>query len=222
MSSLDYSLTSELAKELKLGLKKLNVPANENQCIQLLQLLEGLYKWNKAYNLTAIKSPREGLKLHILDSLTLYSFIKEHKEGCSVLDVGTGPGFPGLPLAIMFSDLQFSLLDSNSKKIRFIRQMAHQLSLTDVEPIHERVEQLKNRTFELIVSRAFASINDMLTLTQPLLSNSGKWLAMKGDVSQEELDNLPGYVMKNSVEKVNIPGVSAERCIVDLSLNDSK
>ena len=229
MAMEDYSLEGDLAVELNSGLKKLNIPASETQVSQLLALLESLYKWNKAYNLTAIKQPKEGLSLHILDSLTLYARFQALADECDsidlspqdleVLDVGTGPGFPGLPLAIFFPKLKFSLLDSNSKKIRFIRQVIHQLGLKNVEPIHARVESLINRKFDVITSRAFASINDMLELTTALIAEKGVWLAMKGDFSQDEISTLPANIVSQSITPVKIPEVYADRCIVELHLS---
>lgn len=217
MSFDDFSVDGDLAKQLNSGLIQLSIEADDGQKQQLLTLLQCLYKWNKAYNLTAIKHPKEGLKLHILDSLTLFKRFNTISNNKTILDVGTGPGFPGLPLAILFPKLQFTLLDSNSKKIRFILQVVHQLGLKNVESIHSRVELLENRKFDVIISRAFASIQDMLELTQSLVSKTGVWLAMKGDFSEKELDDLPAYAKKISTDKVNIPDVYADRCIVELS-----
>ncbi|PHS20691.1 MAG: 16S rRNA (guanine(527)-N(7))-methyltransferase RsmG [Kangiella sp.] len=212
----DYSADGVLAKQLKSGLKELNVETSENQQQQLLELLQVLYKWNKAYNLTAIKQPKEGLKLHLLDSLTLFERFKELGDNKTILDVGTGPGFPGLPLAILFPHLKFTLLDSNSKKIRFIRQTIHQLGLDNVEPIHSRVESFEDRNFDVILSRAFASLVDMVNLTHTLLDEKGIWLAMKGELMAQEAEELPPFVVNHFVTQVEVPNVVAKRCIVEL------
>ncbi len=212
----DYSADGVLAKQLKNGLCELNIETSEKQQKQLLELLQTLYKWNKAYNLTAIKQAKEGLKLHILDSLTLFKRFTELAINKTVLDVGTGPGFPGLPLAILFPNLNFTLLDSNSKKIRFIRQIIHQLGLDNVEPIHARVESLESRSFDVILSRAFASLEDMVNLTHTLLDEKGVWLAMKGEFLAQEVEELPSFVVNHSVSQVEVPNVYAKRCIVEL------
>jgi len=216
----DYSADGVLAKQLKKGLSELTIETSERQQHQLLELLQTLYKWNKAYNLTAIKQVKEGLKLHILDSLTLFNRFESLSADKTVLDVGTGPGFPGLPLAILFPHLKFTLLDSNNKKIRFIRQTIYQLGLENVELIHSRVEQLTNRTFDVIVSRAFASLTDMLNLTVSLLDKKGVWLAMKGEFSEDEASDLPSFVAEQFVTKVEIPGAYKERCIVELAITE--
>ena len=206
-----------LASCFKDGLSKLDIAFSAEQTQKQLALLNALYKWNKAYNLTAIKDPIEGLKLHLLDSLTLYPLCQQQKMGSSVLDVGTGPGFPGLPLAIAYPELAFTLVDSNSKKIRFIHQVIHQLGLTNVEPVHSRVESLEAQAFDLILSRAFASIKDMIGLTRGLLKSNGRWLAMKGDLTPEEIAEIPESVDTKRIINLVVPGVRAKRCVVEMT-----
>lgn len=203
----------DLPTALANGIKGLDLTASVEQQSKLLTLLEQLVKWNKSYNLTAIKNPMEGLTLHLLDSLAVIPFIKQQQ----ILDVGTGAGFPGLPLAIMLPEVQFSLLDSNSKKIRFIRQQIHLLGLDNVEAIHSRVEQPREEQYAGIISRAFASIEDMVQLTEHLLQQNGRWLLMKGLYSEQEVSALSGKVREIACHKLKVPGLSANRCLVELA-----
>lgn len=202
----------DLQRALAKGIDELQITASSDQQLKLLTLLEQLVKWNKSYNLTAIKDPMEGLTLHLLDSLAVVPFIQQQ----SILDVGTGAGFPGLPLAIMLPQVQFSLLDSNSKKIRFIRQQIHLLGLDNVEAIHSRVEQPREERFAGIISRAFASIQDMLELTEHLLQQDGRWLLMKGQYSEQEISSLSSKVNEIACHKLQIPGLTANRCLIEL------
>ncbi len=202
----------DLASALDRGINSLELTATTNQQSKLLTLLEQLIKWNKAYNLTAIKDPMEGLTLHLLDSLAVVPYIRQQ----SILDVGTGAGFPGLPLAIMLPRVKFTLLDSNSKKIRFIRQLIHLLDLNNVHVIHSRVELLREEHYEGIISRAFASIADMLEMTEHLLGENGRWLAMKGQYSDQEIADLSEKAQQIARHTLKIPGLSAERCLIEL------
>jgi 16S rRNA (guanine527-N7)-methyltransferase len=202
----------ELAGPLQRGLECLDLFATQEQQQKLLLLLEQLFKWNKTYNLTAIKQPKQGLNLHVLDSLAVVPFITQK----TLLDVGTGAGFPGLPLAIMLPNVTFTVLDSNSKKIRFIRQQIHNLQLTNIRAVHSRVEDFIEGKFELIISRAFASIHDMLSITNHLLAENGHWLAMKGVYSSEEIQQVSKIAIEKKVHMLNVPGLAAERCLIDL------
>ncbi len=204
--------SEELQNSLTQGLAKLTIEATSEQQKKLLTLLEQLVKWNKAYNLTAIKSPKEGLILHILDSLA----VLPHTSQPSLLDVGTGAGFPGLPLAIMLPNTQFTLLDSNSKKVRFIQQMVHLLALNNVEAVHSRVESYSNQGVDAVISRAFASIEDMVLQTKHLLNSNGKWLAMKGVYSSEEVQAVHSMATEMAYHSINVPGLDAKRCLIEL------
>jgi 16S rRNA (guanine527-N7)-methyltransferase len=205
-------LNNPLEPLLSKGLQSLNLDASSEQKEKLLLLLEQLIKWNKTYNLTAIKNPKEVLTLHFLDSLAVTPFIKQ----THLLDVGTGAGFPGLPLAIMLPKSQFTLLDSNSKKIRFIRQQIHLLDLKNVDVIHSRVEVPQDKLYEGIISRAFASVEDMVNLTQHLLANNGVWLAMKGQYNEQEIKDLSEKIVEVTHHTLDIPNLFAERCLIEL------
>lgn len=202
----------DLSLRLEQSLDALSISATEPQQAKLLKLLEQLLKWNKAYNLTAITNANEALKLHILDSIAVAPLIKQDE----LIDIGTGPGFPGLPLAILLPNKKFTLLDSNSKKIRFILQITHELKLDNVEAIHSRVEDYSAKQFPGIISRAFASIEDMVELTRHLLTPNGSWLAMKAQYQNEQVDYDRLAVREVANHSLDIPGVNAQRCLVEL------
>jgi len=202
----------ELSSRLQQGLDSLKITATAEQQKQLLLLLDQLVKWNKTYNLTAIDDPMDGLTLHLLDSLAVAPFINQS----TLLDVGTGAGFPGLPLAILLPNVQFTLLDSNSKKIRFILQQIHLLNLANVTAIHSRVESAQHDRFDAIISRAFASIQDMVHTTKHLLSEDGRWLAMKGQYSKQEVESVVPAVKELACHMLTVPGLTAERCLIEL------
>ena len=207
-------MTINMECELAKGLDQLNIVASQVQQNQLLCLMQQLIKWNKTYNLTAIKDPAEVLTLHLMDSLAVIPFINQK----TILDVGTGAGFPGLPLAIMLPQTQFTLLDGNSKKIRFIRQQIHTLKLSNVEVMHSRVEDAKGTQYQAIISRAFASMEDMVNLTRHLLAKGGMWLAMRGRYSGLESATLKTLVNEVKVHQLKVPGLDAQRCLVLLEL----
>lgn len=190
------------------ALKVLRLDLPSAEVDKLLYLLTQLMQWNTAYNLTAIRDPAEALRLHILDSLSIFSYI----TGPGVLDVGTGPGFPALPLAIALPDIRFTALDSNGKKIRFIRQMVHELGLKNVEPVQSRVEMHKGQ-YQQITSRAFADLQLFIQLTEPLLAPQGQWLAMKSQTAQTELSAL-GSDYAGEVLTLQVPDLQAERSLV--------
>ena len=202
---------------LNQGIATLGINLESNQVDQLAELLSQLLKWNSTYNLTVIKDEEEALKLHLLDSLS----IVPHWSFSKTLDVGTGPGFPGLPLAIALPEQTFHLLDSNSKKVRFIRQQIHHLGLTNVTAWHSRVEQHQinndeNQKYDAIVSRAFASLADMVKLSEHLLSDDGRWMAMKGAYLEDEVAELPEWVEQVGVTELVVPGLQGDRCLIEL------
>lgn len=188
---------------------------SEQQIDRLIELVEQLNKWNKAYNLTSVRDPQQMLSRHIVDSLVISRFL----SGNQFIDVGTGPGLPGLPLAIANPDKSFVLLDSLGKRIRFIRQVCHQLGIDNVQAVQSRVEDYteRNNSFDGVLSRAFASLNDMLNWCNHLPKPNGKYLALKGQFPQQELDELAEQYKIEQVSPLTVPGVDGERHIVVIS-----
>jgi len=204
--------------ELQKGLEAMGLELNARQEGQLLDYLQLLLKWNKTFNLSGIKDSSGMLSRHLLDSLTLVPML----VGQRILDVGTGPGLPGIPLAIFFPEKNFVLLDSNGKKTRFVFQAKLQLGLANVEVVNQRVEDFKETMpVDTIVTRAFSSLPDLVTLVGNLLEASDKdtqmqILAMKGQFPSEELDLLPKSVILGRTVKVCVPGCEGERHIIEL------
>lgn len=178
---------------------------------KLFSYLELLRKWNRVYNLTAIRDFKESVLLHILDSLSIQSFL----HGDYWLDVGTGAGLPGIPLALTHPSKQIVLLDSNSKKTRFLSQVMYELELKNVEVVHARAEDFKpEKKFDSILSRAFANIQVMLESTQHLLAEQGQFLAMKGVYPDAEMKAISAEFKVTGVHKLLIKGLDAERHLV--------
>ena len=203
---------ADLQKILAQGLIDLGIDATERQTSQLLRYLELMQKWNKAYNLTAIRDPQQMLVRHLLDSLAVVPHIAQ----TDLIDVGSGGGLPGIPLAILSPQQAITTLDSNSKKTRFQSQVKIELGLTNLEVIHGRVEALENRQFSQVISRAFASIIDMVTLSQGLLAEKGVFLAMKGRYPDAELAELPLQFRLQQSYALHIPGLEEERHLLVL------
>lgn len=179
----------------------------------LIQYLELLIKWNKAYNLTAIRDPQEMFVKHLLDSLSITSFI----SGDRLLDVGTGAGLPGIPMAILFPHKIVHLLDSNGKKTRFLIQAKLLLGLTNVEVINQRVEQVESEQgFDIIMSRAFTALDNMVSLCQHLLAPNGRFLAMKGLIPEHEMKMLEPNFEIASVTPLVVPGCQEQRHLITL------
>lgn len=193
---------------LEEGLREMGVVASKSQIDLLLDFVVLIEKWNKAYNLTAIRNREEMLRLHILDSLALLPFV----SGENIADIGTGAGLPGIPLAIFMPQTIFTLVDSNSKKTRFVRQAVLELQLKNVEVVHSRVEDLgRPSEFDEVLSRAFANLKDIMTWTEYLLKPNGLLVSMKGLVPTEELKVLDCPYL---IDMITVPGVDAERCVV--------
>ena len=200
-----------LKPQLEAGLAELELSLTERQVDQLIQYLTLLEKWNKVYNLTAIRDPKEMLVKHLLDSLA----VVPHITGERIIDVGTGGGLPGIPLAICFPEKTVDLLDSNSKKTRFLIQAKAELGLANILVIHDRVENYQPKLgYDAVISRAFASMQDMLHWTDHLLSENGAWWAMKAQQEFEDLTKLPGLVTIEETIHLHIPGLGAERMLI--------
>jgi 16S rRNA (guanine527-N7)-methyltransferase len=205
----------ELTGILTEGAAAMALPLTSAQIEKLMAFLRLLQKWNRVYNLTAIDKPVGMARLHLLDSLAVLPYL----GGERVLDVGTGAGLPGIPLAIAAPGKSFVLLDSNSKKTRFVRQAAIELGLRNVEVVHERIERFDPaQDFDVILSRAFASLSDMVQQTRRLLKPGGILLAQKGRFPSEEIAALTGVTAES--HPVAVPGVAAERHFIQISLNN--
>ncbi len=195
-------------KILQQGLLELALPADDEKVERLLAFIKLIGKWNKAYNLTAVRDEQEMARLHILDSLAVLPYI----EGERVVDVGTGAGLPGIPLAIFLPDVQFTLLDSNSKKTRFVQQSALELKLKNVTVQHCRVERFRPELlFTTVIMRAFSSMENILHLASHLMAEKAVLLAMKGQSPESELMQLKQHY---TVIPIVVPGVTAQRCLV--------
>ncbi|MBQ5429046.1 MAG: 16S rRNA (guanine(527)-N(7))-methyltransferase RsmG [Neisseriaceae bacterium] len=198
------------------GLAMMNLAITDNKFNQLCLYIDLLEKWNVAYNLTALKDERQMVYHHLLDSLSLTPFVPDTAK--TVLDVGSGGGTPGIPLAIYRPDLAVTLVDSNSKKTAFLRQAVIELGLNNVQVITERVENIKEIQFDTIVSRAFAELGDFVRLTEQILAKNGVWLAMKGVYPYEEVDRLPENIMVKQVVEVKVPFIDGSRHIVEMAV----
>ncbi len=207
---------SRLNEMLLQGSEQLALALDAGQQQRLLDYVALLKKWNRAYNLTAIRAPEQMLIRHVLDALA----VLPHLEGARWLDVGTGPGVPGMILAIARPDWTFHLLDSNGKKMRFVRQAIRELGLENVTPVQARVERFEPDTpFENIISRAFAELGLFVRLTRHLLAPGGRWWAMKGH-GEREVDTLPENVAVVQMKEVTVPGLEARRTLVVLKEAD--
>lgn len=197
---------------------KTNLKISEQQLDLLVGYVNLLDKWNKAYNLTSIRNPSEMLVKHILDSLTVSEHLQTLKGNNTFIDVGTGPGLPGIPLAIINPDFEFTLLDSLGKRVRFMTQVKHELKLQNILPVQSRVEDFEGN-FAGILSRAFASVTDMVTWSHHLLAENGKFYALKGQVDQSELSELPEFVSIDQVIPLKVPELEGERHLITMIKN---
>ena len=180
---------------------------------RLLQLMDELLRWNRTYNLTAITRRDEMITHHLLDSLSVQSAL----HGTTIADVGTGAGFPGLPLAVVEPERRFTLIDSNNKKVRFVGHAAHLLALTNVTAAHSRSESFKaSKPFDTVIARAFAALPELLKLVAPLCGPQTRVLAMKGKRPDEEIAGVPSAWQVLDVRTLSVPGLNEERHLVTL------
>ena len=199
---------------METGLRELDLNCSALQLEKLLKYLELLQRWNKAFNLTAIRDPLQMVRLHLLDSLAIHPYVQGLK---SIIDVGTGPGLPGIPLAILNPEINFTLLDSNGKKTRFLFQAINELKLTNASEINHRVEAYQpNQSFDAVISRAFSSISDMLNQCDHLVSDQGCFLAMKGKKPDSELSQMTKAYKVVEVNEVNVPLIDSERHLIKI------
>ncbi len=211
-----------LRQQLQAGAEALSLGLADAQITQLMDFLVLLQKWNKVYNLTAVRDPQEMMTHHLLDSLAAVAPLRRHVAGLQqggvaavkLLDVGSGGGLPGVVFAICCPDVDVSCVDTVGKKAAFIQQAAVALKLRNLHGVHARVETLTT-PFDLISCRAFASLPDFVTWSRSALATPhGVWLAMKGKHPEDEIDALPADVVVFHVEQLAVPGLDAERCIV--------
>lgn len=212
--------THELMRSrLQAGLSQMNVTLTSLQRQQLLDYVDLIYKWNQVYNLTAVRDPLEMITLHILDSLSILTYV----DGKRLLDVGAGAGLPSIPLAICKPELNVTAIDAVQKKVIFMRQVKAQLGLVNFSAIHGRVEAQKipsremPEKFDMVTSRAFSEIGLFVKLTKHLIAEGGSWLAMKGVIPQHEFES--SGIKPTEIKVLNVTGLDAERHLIVLKNN---
>lgn len=205
-----------LRNKLDALLAKTSITLSDKQKSQLVSYVEMLDKWNKAYNLTSVRDPQEMMVKHILDSLV----VAPHLDGNHYIDVGTGPGLPGVVLAIAHPDKNFVLLDSLGKRIRFLNQVKMTLKLENITPVQSRVEEFQpEQPFDGVLSRAFASLQDMVDWCQHLVDQSGCFIALKGQFPEQEIEQLPISIEYQNKVVLTVPELDAERHLIILKKN---
>ena len=201
-----------LAQKLADGLAAMQVALPAGAQEQLLAYLDLLAHWNRAYNLTAVRDRGEMIPRHLLDSLAILPFV----NGETLADIGSGAGLPGIPLAIARPGLAVTLIESNGKKARFLREAVRALPLPNVTVEQTRVQDVAGG-FDTVTARAFASLADMLAWGGHLLAEEGRWLALKGRAEQDEIAGVPGGFRVVAVHALSIPGLEGERSVIELA-----
>jgi 16S rRNA (guanine527-N7)-methyltransferase len=200
-----------LEEKLAAGLCQLTLELAPEVQAQLIKFIELLHKWNKVHNLTAVRDPAKMIAYHLLDSLVVAPYV----EGKRLLDVGSGGGLPGIPMAIIKPGLEVTLLDSNQKKTGFLRQAVIDLGLKNVNVVAGRVEQFQpDQLFDMVISRAFSELAEFVKLARHLLAENGKLLAMKGVYPEAEMAALPSDIKVEQVISLDVPELGAQRHLV--------
>lgn len=204
---------------LKDGAQQLDVTLSEEAALNMLRLLDELDEWNQRMNLTAIRERASQVTKHLLDSLSVARFL----HGERIIDIGTGAGFPGLPLAIAMPDRQFTLLDSTAKKLKFIDHVCSTLGLRNVQTMHARAESFKPKErFDIVISRAVGPVQTFVKWTGHLCAGGGRLLAMKGRYPTDELSPLPSGWKLATVHRLAVPGLDEERHLVEICHSHEK
>lgn len=202
-----------LRPAIEAGLAALELSADPPTVDRLARFVDLLDRWNRVYNLTAVREPAEMVNRHLLDSLAVAPWL----HGLHIADVGSGAGLPGIPLALTHPALHFTLIDSNGKKTRFMTQTRAELALSNVTVVRARVEQYQPpRLFDCVLTRAFAPLDRLLTLTGHLCAPGGRLLALKGPEARSELEQLPADWLLRGSHRLDIPGLDAERWLLHL------
>lgn len=203
-----------LLNRLKIYLEQADIALSSEQASKIIDYVLLLNKWNKAYNLTAVRDPWQMLVRHVMDCLVVLPYL----NGQSVLDVGTGAGLPGILLAIARPDIRFTLLDSNHKKIRFVRQASIELGLSNIEEACTRIEQwVKNEYHDIVISRAYSDLEQFYQQTQHLIKKTGRLLAMKGQLQPAELHFLQNHPVNYSIVTLHVPDLAGQRHLINIS-----
>lgn len=205
--------SENLATILAQGIAGMGLDVSTEKQAKLVEYVERIHKWNKAFNLTSVRDPEQMMVKHILDSLAVAPFIEQTR----LIDVGTGPGLPGIPLAILFPEKHFTLLDSLGKRVRFMKQCGFEMKLNNIEPIQSRVElHQPDVPYDAVLSRAFASLKDMLHWCAHLVDSKGQFLALKGQYPNDEIAEVEQEFSVVSVNPLAVPGLVGERHLVTL------
>ena len=209
-------VTSALRPALQAVIDQLSLDVTDTQVDALLAYIAMLQRWNAHYNLTAVRDPAQMLTQHLADCLAVFAPLQRETGTAPkrLLDVGSGGGLPGVVIAILDPQTDVTCVDTVGKKVAFVQQVAGELRLGNLHAQHARVEQMKSAPFNVVTSRAFASLVDFTTLTRPHLGDAGIWMAMKGKSPADELASLPGAIDVFHVEQIAVPGLGADRCLV--------